>query len=297
MGNERLLWGNERLLLGNERLLLGIFGVFGVFGISFFVAGGFWDSVGRGPRRGFRKYLTQGPCHIKNTTVILIHYGAGKKYDGSSIDVSSSFPRVNEYVSPQFGGSWTLESSSLCHHPTAIIALNRTDGVSYVSCLTPIPEEWLVERDWFIVNHWEDLFCRKVYQDLCEHAEFQHLRAVALLSPGTTPRVCPVDNLMNTRPAPPFRDQMTLETLAPCAWRYVLTMDDLASFRLLTRSDVVGRWDIASTTYFHFYCKVKLTISAQCFTPPVSKSGRSYNGQLSDKVDSVPVVHTAVKDL
>ena len=85
---------------------------------------------------------------------------------------------TSEYVSPQFGGSWTLESSSLCHHPTAIIALNRTirDGVSYVSCLTPIPEEWLVERDWFIVNHWEDQFCRDVYRDLCVFAEFQHLR-------------------------------------------------------------------------------------------------------------------------
>ena len=48
----------------------------------------------------------------------------------------------------------TLESASLCHHPTAIIALNRTirDGVSYVNCLTPIPEEWLIERDWYIVN-------------------------------------------------------------------------------------------------------------------------------------------------
>ena len=45
---------------------------------------------------------------------------------------------------------------------------------------------------------------------------------------------------------------MTLETLDPCAWRYVLTMDDLASFGLLTRSDVVGRWDMASTTYYHF---------------------------------------------
>ena len=152
----------------------------------------------------------------------------------------------------------------------------------------------MVERDWFIVNHWEDQFCRNVYQNLCEFAEFQHLRAVALLSPGTTPRVCPVDNLMNTRPAPPFRDQMTLETLDPCAWRYVLTMDDLASFRLLTRSDVVGRWDIASTTYYHFYCKVKLRISAQCFTQPVSKSGKSYNGEQSDKADSVPVIHSRV---
>ena len=67
---------------------------------------------------------------------------------------------TNEYVSPQFGGSWTLESSSLCHHPTVIVALNRTirDSSSYVSCLTPIPEEWLVERDWFIVNHCTRIF-------------------------------------------------------------------------------------------------------------------------------------------
>ena len=40
--------GNERLLLGNEHLLLGVTGVFGFFGIFFCVAGGFWDSVGRG---------------------------------------------------------------------------------------------------------------------------------------------------------------------------------------------------------------------------------------------------------
>ena len=50
---------------------------------------------------------------------------------------------TGEYVSPQFGGTWNLESTSLCHYPMVIIALNRTirDGVSYVNCLTPIPEE------------------------------------------------------------------------------------------------------------------------------------------------------------
>ena len=37
-----------------------------------------------------------------------------------------------------------------------------------------------------------------------------------------------------------------MKTLDPCAWRYVLTQDDLASFRLQTRSDVVGAWEIAS---------------------------------------------------
>ena len=73
MGNERLLLGNERLLLGNERLLLGIIGVFGIFGISFVVAGGgFWASVGRGPRRGFRKYDSANAAHISKRADALV---------------------------------------------------------------------------------------------------------------------------------------------------------------------------------------------------------------------------------
>ena len=71
-------------------------------------------------------------------------------------------------------------------------------------------------------------------------------------------------------------------------------MDDLGSFRLKTRSDVVGTWEIASTTYNFFYCQVKITVSAQCFTQTASKSGKSYRGEQYDKVDSVPVMHTRV---
>ena len=99
---------------------------------------------------------------------------------------------------------------------------------------------------------------------------------------------------MNTHPSPPLGDQVTMDTLDPCAWRYVLTMDDLASFRLKTRSDVVGTWEIASTTYNFFYCQVKIEISAQCFTQTTSRSGKSYCGEQSDKVDSAPVMHTRV---
>ena len=118
-------------------------------------------------------------------------------------------------MSPQYGGSWTLESSSV------VVALNRTirDGVSYVSCLMPIPEERLVEKDWYIVNHWEGQFCRDVYQELCAFAEIQHLRATALVSPRTTPPVCPVGSIINTHPAPPLVTEVTVKTLDPCAWR------------------------------------------------------------------------------
>ena len=96
-------------------------------------------------------------------TTLLLHAVWTSFYDRCLIKLPTG-----EYVSPQFVLSWTLESSSLCHNPIAVIALNRTirDGSSYVSCLTPIPEEWLIEKDWFIVNHWEDQFCRDVYRSL-----------------------------------------------------------------------------------------------------------------------------------
>ena len=222
-------------------------------------------------------------------TTLLIHAVWTSFYDRCLIKLPTG-----EYVSPQFGGSWTLESTSLCHNPMAIVALNRTirDGASYVSCLTPIPEEWLVERDWFIVNHWEDQFCRDAYRDLCVHAELQHLRAVALLSPGTTPQVCPVDTLVNTSTKIPRSDGITMKTLAPCLWRYVLNMDDLARLRLKARSDVVSAWGIASTTINNFYCQVKVEVTTQCFTPTISKSGASHCAEKSDKVDSTQVKHT-----
>ena len=134
-----------------------------------------------------------------------------------------------------------------------------------------------------------------MYIDLCVHAEFQHLRAIALLSPGTTPLVCPVDTLVNTPTKPLLRDRVTMSTLAPCSWRYVLTMDDLARFRLKARSDVVGTWEIASTTLNNFYCQMKIRVTTQCFTPTTSKSGKSYRAEQSDmKVDSTQVDHTRV---
>ena len=83
-----------------------------------------------------------------------------------------------------------------------------------------------------------------------------------------------------------------MKTLDPCAWRYVLTQDDLASFRLKARSDVVGTWEIASNTYNYFYCQVKIKVSAHCFTSTISKTGKSHCSQHMEKVDSVATKHT-----
>ena len=43
-----------------------------------------------------------------------------------------------------------------------------------------------------------------------------------------------------------------------------------------------------------FLLSGKVGISAQCFTQPASKSGKSYCGEQSDNVDSAPVVHTRI---
>ena len=98
------------------------------------------------------------------------------------------------------------------------IALNRTirDGTSYASSLTPIPEEWLVERDWHIVHHWEDQFYRNIYADLCRHQEMKHLGASAMISPGTTPQACPVDSIVNTNPWRDYVEEVTVDLLDPC---------------------------------------------------------------------------------
>ena len=55
--------GEITINLGEMRLTCGDSRRFRVFGIHFFIGAGEggWDSVGRGPRRGFRKYLPDRP--------------------------------------------------------------------------------------------------------------------------------------------------------------------------------------------------------------------------------------------
>ena len=87
-----------------------------------------------------------------------------------------------------------------------------------------------------------------------------------------------------------------MKTLDPCAWRYVLTQDDLAGFRLKARSDVIGTWEIESTTYNYFYCQVKIIVSARCFNSTISRSGKTHFSQQMEEEDSdsVETRHTHV---
>ena len=44
----------------------------------------------------------------------------------------------------------------------------------------------------------------------------QHLRASAMILPGTAPQVCPVDSILNTSPRGDPVDEIRLESIGPC---------------------------------------------------------------------------------
>ena len=134
-----------------------------------------------------------------------------------------------------------------------------------------------MERDWHIINHWEDQFCRDV--SLVEIFRGATFTGHSHDSAGTTPQICPVDSIVNTSPKREATEEVTLETLDPCVWKYVLSHDDLATFRLNARSDVIGIWQVDATTYaFNYYFQVKIKISGCGFKPATSKSKRTYLG-------------------
>ena len=73
----------------------------------------------------------------------------------------------------------------------------------------------------------------------------------------------------------------------------MLNQDDLANVRLKVRSDIIGTWEIASTTYNHFYCQVKIAISGCGFKSAISKSKKTHLGLKMDE-DSVATAYTRV---
>ena len=84
------------------------------------------------------------------------------------------------------------------------------------------------------------------------------------------------------------------DTSPMCLEIFVLKQDDLDSFRLKARSDVIGTWEIESTTYNHFYCQVKIIVSGCSFNSAISRSGKTYFGLQMKEEDSIATKHTRV---
>ena len=106
----------------------------------------------------------------------------------------------------------------------------------------------------------------------------QHLRVAAMILPGTTPQVCPVDSIVITNPRREPLQEVTIEFLDPCVWKYVLTHESLAQLRLSVGSDVINTWDVDATTFAGgCYFRVKVTVNGCGYKVALSKSKKTYN--------------------
>ena len=163
----------------------------------------------------------------------------------------------------------------------------------YASSLTPIPEEMACKRDWHMVHYWEDQFCRDIYRDSRRYQEM-HLRAAAMILPGTTPQVCPVDSIVNSSSKREHLNEVKLDLLDPCVWKYVLIHESFAQVRQSARSDVIGTWEINSTTFASgYYYQVKIAVNGCEVKAALSKSKQTYSG-LQQNPSSHPINQTRI---
>ena len=76
---------------------------------------------------------------------------------------------LHRYASPTYGGQWDCNHSTLKYYPLVVLPLKKTilDGSLLISWLTPVPVEWLIERDWWVQTHWEDIDSRNHFSWTC----------------------------------------------------------------------------------------------------------------------------------
>ena len=93
---------------------------------------------------------------------------------------------TGQYVSPTYGGEWSISKTTLQYAPLVVLPLKKTimDGNPFLQWITPIPVEWLVERDWWIQTHWEDNDCRAMCRNLVAGPILRGMLSTARLHPG-----------------------------------------------------------------------------------------------------------------
>ena len=93
---------------------------------------------------------------------------------------------TGQYVSPTYGGEWSISKTTLQYAPLVVLPLKKTifDGQPFIQWITPSPVEWLIERDWWVQTHWEDNDCRMIYRNLVACPILRDLISTARLYPG-----------------------------------------------------------------------------------------------------------------
>ena len=133
---------------------------------------------------------------------------------------------TGQYVSPTYGGEWSISKTTLQYAPLVVLPLKKTifDGHPYLQRITPLPVEWLVERDWWVQTHWEDSDCRMIYRNLVACPILRDMISTARLYPGGRVKI------IELKAIPPVTDppvDVTIENCAVMLHRYLLTAREL----------------------------------------------------------------------
>eukprot|EP00971_Amphidinium_carterae_P151283 2999254-Amphidinium_carterae.1 len=90
-----------------------------------------------------------------------------------------------QYTNPVTGCRANLKDSSLRYEPAVIVSLSQfqqQDGSINITAAVAVPEELLLEFDWWIRNEWRVDEPRQMYEHLALHAEaVAFMKASALM--------------------------------------------------------------------------------------------------------------------
>ena len=216
----------------------------------------------------------------KYYTTLLIH----ALWEGFHMNVMlKSF--TGQYVSPTFGGEWSISRTTLQYAPLVVLPLKKTiiDGCPFLQWITPLPVEWLVERDWWIQTHWEDNDCRMVYRNLVACPILRDMLSTARLYPGGRIKIIELKAIPPPREEPP--KAVTIDNCAVMLMRYLLTARELELIYDLVSSDYLVSAYVYGSYASNNVVKneVNMQVLKWTVTSHKSKSKKAYKLNTIDK--------------
>eukprot|EP00971_Amphidinium_carterae_P208713 4140864-Amphidinium_carterae.3 len=170
-------------------------------------------------------------------TVSLVRGGYQKIYVRLSMDAS--------HTNPINGCRALLTDSSLKYIPSVIIAhaqVQNQDGSVEITSATAVPEELLLELDWWIRTEWKVREARQMYEYLAEHTEAVTFMRASALVPTKKPEIINLRAAAQSVEENPNLLQGTKEKmpgllLGHAIWNYVIREEAMNKFRLYYRHE------------------------------------------------------------
>eukprot|EP00971_Amphidinium_carterae_P337537 6474391-Amphidinium_carterae.1 len=158
-------------------------------------------------------------------------------------------PMDTRYTNPVTGCRAVLTDMSLAYEPGVLVAHAQTqnqDGTVEITAATAVPEELLLEHDWWIRNEWKVEEARVMYEILAQHTEAVNLMRASSLDPTRMPEVI---NLKRAAFAVDYEHkQLTrIRSTMPgllrghSLWNFIIREEAMEKFRMYFRlSHILG---------------------------------------------------------